>query len=262
MKSAHIYYWTVFILIFSTCVEGTRVLKTEYVELASPEQIVALEDTLVRPVLYQNLPNYADLPVEDSKQKFIATILPAILIARYHLENERDSIKLLLIKKKWTTQDSLYYQKQFERYKAKDAENLLLRMKTHPNSITIAQAAVESGWGSSRFFREANNLFGIWSYRSDEQRIAADGNNVYLRKYNDVSQSIEDYFVTIGRARPYRSFRKTNANSDNIDELLPHLKPYSERGMDYVYQLKTIIRQNNLTQYDNYQIDPQYFVEK
>lgn len=76
----------------------------------------------------------------------------------------------------------------------------------------LAQAAIESGWGSSRFFREANNVFGIWSYNADESRIKAAESRgddvIYLRSYPDLSGAIQDYFVSLGRAKPYSAFRK------------------------------------------------------
>ena len=63
-----------------------------------------------------------------------------------------------------------------------------MRLKTHPTSIVLAQAAIESGWGSSRFYKEANNVFGVWSYSENEPRIKAmedrEGKSVYVKKYD------------------------------------------------------------------------------
>lgn len=255
------YYWLIAIAC-SACADPIKVLQPETLIVNDVEDIISVQDSLVKPVLYQNIPSFEGLTVEKSKERFISAILPAVLIAKHHLEKDRNKIKALVEKEEWSIEDSALYKTQKERFKAKDLDNLLLKMETHPNSITLAQAAVESGWGSSRFFREANNLFGIWAYRSDEPRIPANHNNVYLRKYDDISQSIEDYFVTLGRARPYRQFRQAKYQSDDINDLLPHLKYYSERGMGYVKQLKTIISQNELTKYDHYQLDPNYFVEE
>lgn len=247
---------------FSACKKGKKVIQIETISLSDTRDIILIQDSLVRPIVYQNLPSFENLTTEEAKEKFIATVLPGILIAKFHLAADQERVKSLTEKKKWNEEDSSFYHSQMVRFKAKDINNLLDRMETHPNSITLSQAAVESGWGSSRFFREANNLFGIWAYSADEPRIAANQNNVFLRKYDDISQSIEDYFVTLGRARPYRSFREAKSQTDNIDALLPHLKHYSERGMAYVYQLKTIIRQNELTKYDNYQLDPAFITEE
>lgn len=251
---------SLFVLLFSACKEGRKVIKTETITLTDSKQIINLHDSLVKPVVYQNIPSFKDLTNEEAKEKFIATILPGILIAKYNLAEDQKLIYSLTEKNNWSAQDSTFYKQQMEKFKAKNIDNLIDKMETHPNSISLAQAAIESGWGSSRFFREANNLFGIWAYKDDEPKIAANQSGVFLRKYEDVSKSIEDYFVTIGRARPYRAFREAKKETDNIDELLPHLKYYSERGMAYVQQLEIVIRQNNLTKYDNYQLDP-WFIE-
>ncbi|MCG8387160.1 MAG: glucosaminidase domain-containing protein [Cytophagales bacterium] len=250
------------VLIFPGCREKEKVLAPQVIVLSSTDGIVPLVDSLVRPVLYRQIPSLAGLPVKETKEKFIAIVLPAVLIARHHLATGQQRIRQLSKKKRWSAEDSAYYASQRQRFKAKNIFDLAMRMSTHPNSITLAQAAVESGWGSSRFFKEANNLFGIWAYTDKEPRIPANEGDVFLRKYDDIAQSIEDYFVTLGRARPYRAFRRAKADSATVDQLLPHLKHYSARGKAYTDQLKTIIDQNNMTQYDHYQIDPQYFIEK
>ncbi len=255
------YSWILLALTLA-CGEKVQKLKVETITLGDTAKVVLLEDSLVRPIQYHNIPDFSGLPVAESKETFIAITLPAILIARYHISQTRDSIITLSNKEHWSASDSSLFVREIERFKAQDINDLLERMITHPNSITLAQAAVESGWGSSRFFREANNLFGIWAYKKDEPRIAAGGNDVYLRKYDDVSGSIEDYFVTLGRAKPYKEFRKARRKTDDINTLLPYLRRYSQRGAAYVHQLKTIIRQNNLTEYDHYQLSPLYFVEE
>jgi Bax protein len=260
MKRLLTYCFVGFIL--SACSDGKKVLKTETILLTNANQIVLMKDSLVKPIVYQNIPSFDHLSTTEAKEKFIATILPGILIAKFHLSLDQEKVKSLSEKKKWSEEDSTFYLHHLERFKAKDLENLLLKMETHPNSITLAQAAVESGWGSSRFFRQANNLFGIWAYKTDEPKIAANRNNVYLRKYEDVSQSIEDYFVTLGRAKPYRAFREAKKETNDINDLLPHLKYYSERGMAYVSQLETVIRQNELSKYDHYQLDPNFIDEE
>lgn len=254
------------VLAVAACSEKKLVLQTKEVVLESPDQILPLGDTTAQPILYRNIPSFESLTVDESKEKFIAAVLPAILVSKYRMNQNRDSVILLLQKEKWTKKDSLFYQKQLDRFSTDTSEKLLKRMLTHPNSIVLAQAAVESGWGSSRFFQEACNLFGIWSYRANEPRIEASysrgDEKIFLRKYNDVSESITDYFETVGRSRAYRRFRTARANSDNVQELLPHLKYYSERREEYVEQLRTIIRQNDLTKYDDYRIDPSFFIEE
>lgn len=246
--------------------EKRRQLKAERVTVSDPKQIFPIKDSIVPPILYQNFPSMENLTVDESKEKFIGAVLPAILVAKHNIQEDREKILALSQKETWNGEDSAFYERTKERFGASNITGLLRRMRTHPNSIVLAQAAVESGWGQSRFFQEGNNLFGIWSYSANEPRMEASlsrgDQEVHLRKYEDISESIRDYFETIGRSRPYRRFREARAKTDNISELLPHLKHYSERGMEYIEQLQTIINQNDFTKYDHYQLDPSYFVEE
>ena len=260
-------YFSVLLILFFACgedKESVLLLEPETIAVTHPDDILALEDTLVRPVLYQNLPALDSLPVDQAKAKFIAAVLPAILISKYRINKERELVRQLSLKEHWTPADSVFYQEINEKYGAKNMQGLLQRMETHPNSIVLAQAAVESGWGQSRFFQEGNNLFGIWSYRADEPRMQASLHRgetpVHLRAYPDISESITDYFQTLARSRHYRHFRQARSESNEVTFLLPHLKYYSERRMDYIRQLNAIIVQNDLTRYDSYKLDPQYLI--
>ncbi len=251
-------------LVPPTCSEKKLVPNTQEVDLDSLGHILPLGDSTVQPVLYHNIPSFNSLSIDESKKNFIATVLPAILISKYQLEADRNRLKWLTQQIGWTDQDSSFYLELTKRFDTEQTDKLFSRMLTHPNSIVLAQAIVESGWGSSRFFQQANNLFGIWSYRSNEPRIPAkyarNGKTVFVRKYHDVSESITDYFETIGRSRAYRKFRAARKQTQEVSELLPYLRYYSEKGDAYVKQLRTIIRQNNLTQYDHYQLDPSFFI--
>ena len=241
-------------------------IELEKVVASHPDSIQLLTDSLVKPVLYDEIQGLENLEPAEAKIKFISALLPSILLAKHRIQDDRDRLRLILEKPEWLLEDSLFFLEQSEFYKTTSDDLLLRRMRTHPNSIILAQAAVESGWGSSRIFQEANNLFGIWSYRADEPRIKSiysrSGQPIYLRKYDDLSASIYDYFGTVARSRAYRRFREARDTTDNVNILLPHLKYYSERREAYVEQLATIIRQNQLMQYDNYSLDPAYFKEE
>ena len=247
-------------IILTNCGEEKKAFEPVLLEINTLEDVVPITDSIVKPFLYHNVGGFDTLSVEENKEKFIAVVLPAILIVKHQLRQDLKRVKSILLTDEWTSEDSLFYQTQLSRFKAKDSFDLILRMHTHPTSIALAQAVVESGWGTSRFFSEANNLFGIWSYNPDLPRIAAKTNdaNVHLRMYEDISGSVMDYFETIARARAYRNFRVASYESNNINKLLPHLKSYSERGQEYVNQLRTIIRQNNFQQYDDFTLDTEY----
>ena len=131
---------------------------------------------------------------------------------------------------------------------------------------------MESGWGTSRFYLEANNIFGIWSYNSKEPRISAGETRgekaIYVRKYRSLEDSIEDYFHMIASGKAYRSFRNSRLENDNPFRLIAHLTHYSELREEYVKRLYDVIKSNQFYQYDTpsyrpialREIIPEYFV--
>ncbi|HEY8512187.1 MAG TPA: glucosaminidase domain-containing protein [Cyclobacteriaceae bacterium] len=248
--------------------EGFRTYAVKAIELKvdSLSQIVPVDDSLVQPILYSHIPGLESVHTEQAKSLFVSALLPSILIVKHSLEQEAAKLHYLLQKERWTSRDSAFYEEQRQRYNASNPENLLTRMITLPNSIVLAQAAVETGWGRSRFFLEANNVFGIWSYNPNEPRMRAgslrDSVEIYVRSYDNLAQSIHDYFRTLGSARAYSSLRRASHETNDPFLLLPHLARYSERGIAYTKQLKTIIQQNNLTRFDNFRINPQFLEEE
>ena len=241
-------------------------LQTNSVRVDSLEQIILVKDTLVKPVLYTNVSGLQYLPVPQAKAKFISAVLPSVLVARYEVEEGKRKVLLLKEKHRWKNTDSTFYLGLKARYKAKDINDLIARMGTLPNSIVLAQAAVESGWGQSRFFLEGSNLFGVWSFNKFEPRMAAaktrSKKKIYLRSYPDMSESIVHYFEILGKARPYHDLRMARLETSDPYKLLPHLKNFSERRTAYVNQLRRVIELNQLTRYDQYQIDPEFIIEE
>lgn len=246
-----------------------RTLAVEYRSIESVDDIAAIQDSLVRPVIYNQAISLNRLPVEIKKEKFIHMILPSILYTNYKIDKIKSRVEeieeKMMALDSLASEDQLYLEKQFQQFKASDIAELKDKLVVHPVSITLAQAALESGWGSSRFFLEGNNIFGIWSYNDREQRIQAlqgrDGAPIYVRKYDHISGSIEDYYKTIARVGAYKGFRKKRLETDNAYETIPYLHRYSELGDEYVARLRMVIAKNNLTRFDSYQLDPSYFVE-
>ena len=244
--------------------DGTNTyrVKTETIEIDSVNQIVVIRDSLVKPILYKGINGLEELPFHEAKSKFISAILPSVLIAKHEIHTTKSKIIRLREKKSWSQSDSIFYADIKRKYKAKNINDLIERLVTLPNSIVLAQAAIETGWGESRFFVQASNLFGIWSFDESESRIAAGKNRndrtIFLRSYDNMSTSISDYFEVLARHSAYRSLRKKRQQTSNPYLLIPHLKNYSERKSWYTKQLKKVIRQNNLTKYDRYRIDPTY----
>jgi Bax protein len=131
---------------------------------------------------------------------------------------------------------------------------LLVAIKPHPQSIAIAQAAIESAWGTSRLFTEANNTFGIRPFKQGEPRIAANSKRgdkvVWLRKYASVRESVADYYLVLGRADAYKEFRTLKMQTSDPHILVTKLDNYSERNSGYVRELSAMIRYNNFDELD------------
>jgi len=141
-----------------------------------------------------------------------------------------------------------------EEYRAATDKDLLGALKPHPVSIVLAQAAMESAWATSRFFVEANNVFGVWSFDPDEPRIAAaqkrGDKTVYVKRYKTLEASIRDYYRTLARGEKFAEFRSLRLTTDDPFELVTKLDSYSEKGALYGEELVAIIRRNEFQQYD------------
>ena len=248
------------------CKEKVYRVKTENLTLSSIRQVDTLADSLVKPLLYTNVKGFDSLNQEEAKSKFIAVILPAILVAKHEREMDQKKFEMLLAEKRWDEEDSACYDHLKKRYQIKKLDHARFRMQTLPNSIVLAQAAVESAWGKSRFFTEARNVFGIWSFDEDDVRVEAQavrGNKkVYLRAYHDLSGSVRDYFDVLSRSNAYRGLRIIRETTDDPFVLVPYLSNYSERRGAYTRLIRKVIEQNNLTRYDGYQIHPDYLVSE
>ena len=249
---AVIFYLTLFaIYIFTPRPQRVTILNTN-----SPDSVIPVNDSIVTPVLYQRIPELDTLNILDRKKKFIEVILPTTLLAQKIIEDKKERVLELENKIELTPEDSTFLIDMLIRFKAKNIEDLLSRMKPIPTSIVLAQASTESAWGRSRFCHEANNLFGVWSFNENEKRIPAgkrrDKKTIYLRKYDSPLESILDYFYTIGRSNAFTDFRDVLDISENPYRLIWFLQNYSERRLEYVITLRNVIEHNNLSRYDNY----------
>ncbi len=255
------------IILLSKKVERT-VLLIDHVTIEKIEDIKIIRDTLVEPVLYSSVQILDKLDNEERKKRFIDVLLPTILIYRHQLAQNRESVKLLKEKvrygHKWSGPDSLFVNDLYENYKTRNFDELIRRMVPPPVSLALAQAAIESGWGSSRFFKDANNIFGVWSFSESDDRIVAsqtrEGEPIYLKKYENLLGSVENYHLVLARGEVYSDFRECIHRDNNVFELIWYLRNYSEKRDQYVIMLRNIIAANDLTKYDRYRIDPEYLV--
>ena len=257
-------------LYFYSCQqEKSEVLMVEYRTLEDLEGIYTINDSIVPPILYNNVFSLKELDLVERKKRFIDLMLPSILVAKYQIERDREKLEDIRQTIEnlgvLTHIDSTHLNQMMTTYRAEEIDELLVKLEVHPVSIVLAQAALESGWGTSRFFTEANNIFGIWSFSTEDDRIRAmharDGKSIYVKSYDDLSASITDYFKTLSRNNAYQTFREKRQETDNSLELIPYLHRYSEQGYEYVRKLELVIRKNDLVKYDNYRLDPDYIEE-
>ncbi len=243
---------------------------SQYAVINQKKDIFSFTDTCIAPYIYTKVISLRELPVKEKKQKFVEMLLPSVLVAKHnlfekikrieHIQSWQEKNSVLLKK------DSVFLYKLYETYKCDELTELKRRLKPHPASIVLGQAALESGWGSSRFFKEGNNVFGIWSYRAGENRIKAlvgrDSTNIYVRSYASIENSVDDYFKTIARVNAYEEFRTERFKSNDALSLVSFLNRYSEVGEIYTTKLKQLIESNDLTKYDSYVIKEEFFQEK
>ena len=232
-------------------------------KLRTPNDIKIFTKKKIKPINYTNTISLNKLQVSEKKQKFFHMILPAILISKANLKLKRERVLALRAtpQAQQTAEDREFLKDLYKKYKTDNINKLANRLKTHPVSIILAQAAIESAWGESRFFKKGNNIFGMWSYDKNEPRIKAlgtrNGKAIYVKKYASVSDAIDDYFVVIGRGA-YKSFRKQRNITDNPLILVQYLVNYCELREKYTKKLKNFIVYNKLRKFDDFRIDEQY----
>jgi len=221
--------------------------------------IISIQNQMVQPIIYTKSIKLTEMSIENKKQTFINMMIPSILVAKHRIKEERKKVLKLLRQEHISKKDDLWLRKKRYIFKASTVDELYKRMELHPTSIVIAQAIIESGWGTSRFFEQANNVFGIWSFNEHEKRIAASkkrgDKTIYLKKYKDVEQSISDYFLLLSTKDAYKEFREKRLESQDPFILIEQLGKYSELGEAYIENLKNTIEENQLLAYDSYSLD-------
>ena len=133
-----------------------------------------------------------------------------------------------------------------------------------PVSLVIAQAAKETGWGTSRFAIEGNALYGQWTWNNDglEPLEKNSESNHKVMQFNILRASIRAYNTNLNTHSGYKEFREARANLRNQNkklngvELTQYLDKYAETGKEYTKKIKLIIKQNSLSDFDNAKLLP------
>jgi len=222
----------------------------------------------VKPIYLTKLPK--DLKsLGDTKQKrelFIKIILPLVLSENEKITEDRKKLFKLLNKNFNTAGERVWLKRRFKEYKIDDQDlsKLKMRMDIIPVSLALAQAANETGWGTSRFALEGNALFGQWTYSKkgiSPKKQDPDKTHKILQ-FQILKASVRAYKNNLNTHNAYREFREARAKLRQDNEqiiglhLTKYLKNYASIGMKYVVILEDIIVRYSLTDFDKANLLP------
>tara|TARA_B100000767_G_scaffold262952_1_gene276170 strand:- start:813 stop:1931 length:1119 start_codon:yes stop_codon:yes gene_type:complete len=226
------------------------------------------KNKLVKPISLTLLPKEIK-KIENTKKRkdfFIQIILPLVIKENNNIKMDRKKLFSILNKSKNTKTEKIWLNSKFKQYGVvnKDLSTLKVRMDEVPVSMAIAQAAKETGWGTSRFAQEGNALFGQWTWSGEGIKPSqADGDSTHkVMKFNVLQASVRAYQRNLNTHSSYRGFRSVRAElrdqGKKLDSFIlsEHLDKYAETGKEYVRVLQQIIKQNNLTDFDDAKLLP------
>ena len=207
--------------------------------------------------------------IESTKKKkefFIQIVLPLILEENYLIRLDRKRLFVILNKNNNTESERKWLKNKFKQYGVvnRDFTTLKIRMDEIPVSLAIAQAAKETGWGTSRFALEGNALFGQWTWNGEGIKPASanSGTTHKVMKFKILQASVRAYQRNLNTHSSYKEFREARAIQRDNDgklnslELVKYLDKYAETGKEYIVVLKKIIEQNSLTDFDGVKLLP------
>ena len=226
------------------------------------------KNKLVKPISLTLLPSEIK-QIENAKKRknlFIQIILPLVIKENNKIKSDRNKLFNILNKSKNTLAENNWLNSKFKQYGVvnKNLLTLKIRMDEVPVSMAIAQAAKETGWGTSRFAQEGNALFGQWTWSGEGIKPAGadDGTTHKVMKFKVLQASVKAYQRNLNTHLTYKDFRSARAELRNENEkldsivLTEYLDKYAETGKEYVRILQQIIKQNNLEDFDDAKLLP------
>ena len=219
-------------------------------------------EKLVKPIYFTQFPRDLEnlQSVQLKKETFIKIVLPLVVAENEKILDDREKLNSLTKKKYTSDSEKQWLRQKLLEYKVKrgDLKELMFRMDMIPVSIALAQAAKESGWGTSRFALEGNAIFGQWTW--DGQGIAPlkrDGDkNHKILKFPILRASVKAYKNNLNTHKSYSKFREKRKllrdKKKDIKglDLTDTLKNYAQTGSEYTKILNQIITQNRLTDFE------------
>lgn len=214
------------------------------------------------------VPNFAAIKdVKVKKKKFFEYMLPMIIRANEKILIERQEVSrlrsLVADLRKLPKKDAISAKRLFEKYDLESTlpidttqfNKLLRRVDVIPPSLVLAQSANESAWGTSRFAQQGKNFFGIWCHTPNcgIKPARRDPGKVHeVQSFKTVEEGVQRYLMTINTHIAYRPLRQLRESlRQERKPLTGHtlatgLLKYSERREDYVNDLRSMIRVNQL----------------
>lgn len=208
-------------------------------------------------------PGMDELAIPRKKQLFFRAILPLVLAENRRIRQQREFVQRASDYAGLSGTERRRLQGLAEEYEVSGDlsdpevhELLLRRVDSIPPALVLAQAAIESAWGASRFAREANNLFGIWTWDASRgilPRKREKDKKHLIRTYPNLRAAVQAYMSTLNTGHAYTGFRRERQamrdRGQDLDalSLAGQLEKYSQRGADYVAEVRRIISGNSLT---------------
>jgi Bax protein len=217
----------------------------------------------VKPIFFTRFPEDLNSigSVNKKKETFIKIILPLVLAENKRIFNDRQKLKKIMKKRITSDKEKAWLKQKLREYKVKkgDMDELYKRIDIIPNSIALAQAAKESGWGTSRFALEGNAIFGqwTWSEKGIEPLNKEKGESHKILKFPILRASVKAYITNLNTHKSYKEFRdkrglirEKNKSVKGLD-LIHQLQNYAQTGKEYTKILEKIIVQNDLDDFEN-----------
>jgi len=219
----------------------------------------------VPPLAVQSLPDdLGNRAVKHKKTLFLRSLLPLVLAENRSILRERAFLKHYFARGDfrpgaWATRRAKLIADRFgvggDLAERGVQATLLRRVDEVPPALALAQAAIESGWGTSRFALQGNSLFGQWTWREDEgirPSARREGAKHAVRAFPSLRASVHAYFHNLNAFHAYAKFRRLRASMRQAGKpldpvaLAQGLDRYSQRRDEYVAEVKAMIRSNGL----------------
>ena len=218
---------------------------------------------LVKPIYFTQFPKDLDeiSSVQLKKETFIKIVLPLVVAENQKILDDKRKFLKISTKKNTSDNEKFWLRQKLKEYKIKNGSmaELLMRMDIIPVSIAIAQAAKESGWGTSRFALEGNAIFGQWTWngRGIAPLDRAKNKNHKILRFPILRASVKAYKNNLNTHKSYKEFREARSKlrikrkSIEGKKLIHTLDNYAQTGTEYTKILRQMIEQNSLDEFEN-----------